>query len=79
MVSDTAFVEKETTCEVPHVNFALRQLQGQSAAMHSSADPVAAVLAADFTLGYFYKLLLDLEPACGNHGVLGELLLIVQP
>lgn len=40
--------------------------------MHSPADPVAAVLAADFTLGYFYKILLDLEPACGDHGVLGE-------
>lgn len=46
--------------------------------MHSSADPVAAVLAADFTLGYIYKLLLDLEPACGGHGVLGELWLIVS-
>lgn len=40
--------------------------------MHSPADPVAAVLAADFTLGYFYKILLDLEPACGGHDLLGE-------
>ncbi|KAK3866357.1 hypothetical protein Pcinc_028108 [Petrolisthes cinctipes] len=40
--------------------------QGGSATMHSPADPVVAVLAADFTLGYFYKLLLDLEPACGQ-------------
>ncbi|KAG0727111.1 VWFA and cache domain-containing protein 1 [Chionoecetes opilio] len=43
--------------------------QGESAAMHSPADPVAAVLAADFTLGYFYKILLDLEPACGENGL----------
>lgn len=70
-------LRKEATCEAPHDNFALYLFQGQSAAMHSSADPVAAVLAADFTLGYFYKLLLDLEPACGGHGVLGELWLIV--
>lgn len=34
--------------------------------MHSSTDPVVAVLAADFTLGYWYKLILDLEPACAN-------------
>lgn len=40
--------------------------------MHSSADPVAAVLAADFTLGFFYKILLELEPACGDHGLVGE-------
>ncbi|XP_071548411.1 VWFA and cache domain-containing protein 1 [Panulirus ornatus] len=42
--------------------------QGRSAAMHSPADPVVAVLATDFSLGYLYKLLLDLEPACGTDG-----------
>nr|XP_045607175.1 VWFA and cache domain-containing protein 1-like [Procambarus clarkii] len=42
--------------------------QGRSAAMHSPADPVVAVLAADFTLGYWYKLLLDLDPSCCNYG-----------
>ncbi|XP_066955648.1 VWFA and cache domain-containing protein 1 [Macrobrachium rosenbergii] len=40
--------------------------QGRSAAMHSPADPVVAVVATDFTLGFWYKLLLDLEPACGG-------------
>lgn len=40
--------------------------------MHSPADPVAAVLAADFTVGYFYKILLDLEPACGGDDIFGE-------
>lgn len=43
--------------------------------MHSPADPVVAVMAADFTLGYFYKLLLDLEPACGQTPHPGENLL----
>ncbi|XP_069955899.1 VWFA and cache domain-containing protein 1 isoform X2 [Cherax quadricarinatus] len=46
--------------------------QGRSAAMHSPADPVVAVLATDFTLGYWYKLLLDLNPSCGNYGALGK-------
>ncbi|XP_042881004.1 VWFA and cache domain-containing protein 1-like isoform X1 [Penaeus japonicus] len=46
--------------------------QGGTATMHSSTDPVVAVLAADFTLGYWYKLLLDLEPACANNARSGE-------
>uniref|UniRef100_A0A0N7ZCW3 VWFA domain-containing protein n=1 Tax=Scylla olivacea TaxID=85551 RepID=A0A0N7ZCW3_SCYOL len=46
--------------------------QGESAAMHSPADPVAAVLAADFTVGYFYKILLDLEPACGGDNIFDQ-------
>ncbi|KAG7161734.1 VWFA and cache domain-containing protein 1-like 1 [Homarus americanus] len=46
--------------------------KGRSAAMHSPADPVVAVLATDFTLGYWYKLLLDLEPSCGTDGSPGK-------
>ena len=40
--------------------------EGEPAAMHTVHDPVVAVLAADFTVGYWYKLLTDLEPLCNN-------------
>ncbi|XP_022246418.1 VWFA and cache domain-containing protein 1-like isoform X1 [Limulus polyphemus] len=38
--------------------------EGRHAAMHSSSDAIKAVLGMDFTLGYFYKLLVDAIPLC---------------
>ena len=35
-----------------------------ASAIRGGDDPVVAVLAADFTLGYWYKLLLEMEPQC---------------
>ncbi|CAL4111949.1 unnamed protein product, partial [Meganyctiphanes norvegica] len=53
-------------------------LRGQSAALHSPNDPVVAVLAADFTLGYWYKLLLDMEPACKQPNIKQGKSLMIQ-
>ncbi|XP_022243736.1 VWFA and cache domain-containing protein 1-like isoform X1 [Limulus polyphemus] len=38
--------------------------EGKHASMHSSFDTIKAVLGMDFTLGYFYKLLVDAIPLC---------------
>ncbi|KAB7497323.1 VWFA and cache domain-containing protein 1 [Armadillidium nasatum] len=41
--------------------------EGKSAALHSPDDPIQAVLAADFTMGYWHKLLVDIEPQCATN------------
>lgn len=38
--------------------------EGKPAAMHSSTDFVEAVMGMDFTLGYLYKILVDIMPMC---------------
>lgn len=38
--------------------------EGKPAALHSSSDNVMAVMGIDFTLSYFYKLLLEFMPSC---------------
>jgi len=38
--------------------------EGQSAALHSPSDTVAAVLGLDVTLGYVYRLVLQIAPFC---------------
>jgi hypothetical protein len=43
--------------------------EGKAASMHSSTDTVMAVLGMDFTLGFFYKLLLDTIPFCDEANV----------
>ncbi|KAL7286208.1 hypothetical protein TKK_0019506 [Trichogramma kaykai] len=38
--------------------------EGRSVGLHSSTDPVLAVMAVDFTLGYLSKMLEELFPVC---------------
>ena len=39
--------------------------EGRSVGLHSSSDPVLAVMGIDFTLGFLSKMLEDLFPVCG--------------
>ncbi|XP_059470821.1 VWFA and cache domain-containing protein 1 [Neocloeon triangulifer] len=43
--------------------------EGQSAALHSPSDTVAAVLGLDVTVGFVYKLLIQAAPFCQEPGV----------
>ncbi|XP_046425464.1 VWFA and cache domain-containing protein CG16868 [Neodiprion fabricii] len=40
--------------------------EGRSAALHSSNDPVLAVVSMDVTMGYFARLLLEMFSFCGD-------------
>ncbi|KAL3869969.1 hypothetical protein ACJMK2_042589 [Sinanodonta woodiana] len=43
--------------------------EGKHAAMHSPNDRVAAVMGMDVTLGYFYKIMVENIPTCGQKTV----------
>ena len=42
---------------------------GKPAAMHSWSDPVVSVMGVDVTLGYLYKLLVDILPVCTSTNI----------
>ena len=43
--------------------------EGRSVGLHSSSDPVVAVMAMDVTIGYLSRMLTDLFPLCGETNV----------
>ena len=52
------------TLVLPHqVTLSHTIYEGRAASLHSSTDPVVAVMGLDFTLRYFYKELRELFPS----------------
>ncbi|XP_020708779.2 VWFA and cache domain-containing protein 1 [Athalia rosae] len=48
------------------VTFSYTIFEGRSATLHSSNDPVLAVVSMDVTMGYIARLLLEMFPFCGD-------------